>query len=1082
MKKSIVKIWSLALVGIMTVFLISFLVPLNGIEGTGIGRFLGRFHPLVLHFPIACLSLGVLFELTRPFSKFSYLRKAVGPILVLTAVSACVTAIIGILLGGNEGHAGELIERHRFRGISFSVLVCIVAAIYYTSLIAKKRKIWIGYAISLFASVGLMGLTAHDGGSLVHGPTYLADHAPPFLAPLLITHIPDKGSDIKTGSSKPSVISPDHISRFNSDVGAFFNGYCSRCHGDGKQEANVHLASLDPSFEVFSSQHDWERVLGVLGAHRMPPEKAKQPSDGQREAAMNWIHSALEQYAYARRAEQAGAPLRRLTKRELNHVYQDIFNVDIDFTSRLPADPLSELGYDTDANLLMVSMSDLSLYQDVARDAVEKYVAFGERDEAVDHYFVEMEDVYHYGRQDGDKLSYKRAPHPVAREAIEAIKKRREKATPKYRDRLYGPLPFGPIPNGDVPGVGEGRGFARLHEQFMLLRTKHNKGEVVIRAYAAMKPGASETDSPPRLRLEAGWRNIQSLRAKVIGEHDITAPKENPQVVEFRFQLEEVIAPDTARWYEEGDERWLLLVLSNYARHENGILAGSIYGQIDMDLPASATEATPYLEQAATAAKQQENGLKVWRDGDVPYLLLDAVEATITPVNANANSPWVIAIPSTSADSEMEALEESLKILLPKVYRRSVNAEEFDRYKRLFTTLRDSGNSFEKSFRETLVSALISPHFLYLGHPDSRLSPDNPEDKKIAENLYLASRLSFFLWSSLPDETLQEHAENGRLADPAILASETERMLQDPRSKRFTETFAKQWLHLGKLSDTSISEEIYPEYSPQFAKLTEAETISTVQDNFHNDRDARELFQSSHMILNDQLARHYGVKDVLGGDLRRVETGPTEQRSGLLTQASILAMNSDGEDSHPIKRGVWLLERILFDPPPPPPPSVPELDTNNPELAGLSLKQQIEHHRKLSACSGCHEKIDPWGIAFENFDATGKWRDTVLVSGEQKPVDASSVLPGGRANKSLAELRNYLGKEKERELMMGIVQHLMVYALGRELDVLDEAEAKTIYASFRASGYKLTDLTKAIVQSDAFTNRNTSSAQMRNGH
>ncbi len=1082
MAKPITISWLLAGLGVFFVLMAAWLLPLSGIEGQGFDRFLGRFHPLILHFPVACLCFVALFQIVSFAKPLKHLKFLVGPMLILAAISACITVLLGLLLGMNEGHSGALIDRHRTRGIGVAIFSCISAAAYFTAKHTKSRSAWTGYIASFVTAIGLMGLTAHDGGSLVHGPTYLADHAPKILQPLLTTHIPKSNKNAPSSeelNDNQSPLSPELLARFDNEVGNFFGGYCSRCHGDSKQEANVQLDNFDETFSAHNSAYNWRRVMGVLGAHRMPPENSKQPSAQQRDVALKWIEEALEATAFAKRANQENAPLRRLNRREINHSYQDIFDVDVDFVTRLPADAKSEHGYDTDADLLMLSMSDLRLYHDVARQAVETYVHFGERKETRDLYFIEMEDVYHFGRQEGARLSYDRSARALPKPQIELIKSARASSPPVYRDRQYGPLPHGPIPNGDVPGVGEGRGFARLHEQFMLLHTPHKTGEVTVRVHAAMTPGQNNDNSVPRLRLEAGWRNIQSLRVKVIGEKDVTASKDAPEIIEFKFQLEEVIAPETARWDDSGDDRWVLLVLSNYARHENGILAGSIYGQIDMDLPSSATEELPYQEQAAAAAEQQNIGLAHWKKGGVPYLYLDAVEAEITPAKSNPNAPWILPLGSTSdvtgspIESEAKIVRNVLIDFLPKAFRRTVSTVEINHYETLFVKMRENGDPYEDSARETLASALISPAFLYIGYPAPDAGDESNAMQIRAKNNYLASRLSYFLWSSIPDQQLRDLAENEKLTDPATLSHEVDRMLADHRSLRMMRTFATQWMQLHKLSNTSVSEEIYPEYGPQFADLLNEESISTFKDNFQNNRDARELFSSEYMMLNDQLARHYGINGVTGGDIRRVHVGDTKQRAGLLTQGSVLTINSNGQDSHPLKRGVWLLERILNDPPPPPPPSVPELDTNNPLLAGMTLKQQIEHHRSLSACSGCHEKIDPWGVIFENFDATGRWRDTVEVNGETVPVDASSFLVDGTKLDNIAELAEYLDNDPDESRMKSLVYHYMVYALGRDLDVLDEAEAEVIYSSFRASGYKLPALTKFIVQSDAFTNRET---------
>lgn len=1085
MKKPILVIWGVAIIAVAIVQFFALATPINGAEGAGIPRFFGRFHPLILHFPVAFLILAGVLELSRYHRLTAQFTKFTGAMLILAAASACVTVALGLLLAANEGHAGALVERHRGRGIMVALFACAAAAAYYSNALREKRYFAIGYRASLAGAIGMMGLAAHDGGSLVHGPTYLADHAPGFLKPILTTHAGERQRSIAaTAAESGSPISVELRDRFQGEVGSFFGAYCSRCHGDGKQEANVNLATFDPAFNAHMSDHHWNRVLGVLGSHRMPPIDAKQPSNQARAKAISWIQDALTEYAYARRAERANAPLRRLNKREINRVYQDLFKVQSNFVAALPADPKSEHGYDTDANLLLVSMSDLRFYQDIARGAVDRYVRVSEPKDETEYFFVEMEDVYHFGRNEGDDLSHERAPGPLSRAAFQQAIAEHASGPLEFRYRKYGPLPYGLIPTGDVRGVGEGRGFARLHEQFMLLRTTHRRGEVTVRIHAAMTPGRGADASVPRLRLEAGWRKVQSLRVSTIGEYDITASKTDPQIVEFKFRLEDVIIPQKGRRAPESENNWLLLVLSNSARHENGALAGSIYGQVDPNLPSYASEDLPFIEQAEAAAQYQEVGYKTWEEGGVPYLHLDALEAKIVPVASDPSAPWIIAPPANDTPpATADRVREVLERFLPEVFRRPVREEEIQRYLFLFKQLRRSGDSFEIALREVMAAALISPEFLFIGFPEAHSTEDQRIAAELRQNQYLASRLSFFLWSSMPDARLRTLANNRKLTDAAILSAEVDRMLADPKARRLSRAFADQWLQLDKLFNVGVSTTLFPDFGPELARLMAEESRATVADVFHNDRDVRTLFSSEFMILNQELARHYEVDGVWGGDLRRVEVGNVPERAGLMTQASIMTMNSDGRDSHPIKRGVWLLERILDDPPPPPPPSVPDLDTNNPLLADLSLKEKIEHHRSLSACSGCHEKIDPWGVVLENFDAIGRWRDTVKVNETARPrlIDASTTLPDGTEVAGFAEIADYIREEKETDLMGSIVHHMMMYALGRELDILDEQEAKSVESAFRASGYKFSSLIKAIVQTDAFTNRNQNNAELTQG-
>ncbi|WP_158968542.1 DUF1592 domain-containing protein [Paraglaciecola sp. L3A3] len=1103
----------LACVAVASVIYIAQLNPLDGIEGQGLGRFLGRFHPLVLHFPVTCLILAGLFELMAHVKLFAFLKRLVGPILFCAAFSAVSTVVLGLLLAANEGHQGALIERHRMFGITVAVLSCVAWVMYVSAQnqLAIKLMTW-GYRATLFAAICMMSLAAHDGGALVHGPNYLAEHSPKILVPILTNHLPENNDLLLQNSDYENqtkhYISETTFNRFDTEVGSLVEGYCLRCHGESKQEANLRLDKADPSFNHFNSQHEWQRILGVLGSHKMPPDSAKQPSDRQRMTAINWIQTALEEHAYSRRADMAKAPLRRLNKRELNYTYQDLFNVDPDFVSQLPADPKSAHGYDNDAQLLMVSMSDISAYHDIARQAVNRYVKFGKRQpQKTEKYFVELEDVYHFGRAEGDRLSYERAGQPLTDAELATIKQQGKTQKVIYRQRTYGPLPYGDIPQGKS-SAGEGRGFARLHEQFMLLRTSNTVGEVVVKVNAAMTPGKQGDTSVPRLRLEAGWRNEQSLRVKNVGEYDVTQDLTNPQSFEFRFRLEDVIEPKMVRGDHQSHDRWILLVLSNVSRHADGVFAASIYGQSDFSLPSASTVGEALQQQGKKAKQQQESGIKQWRDKQTPMLYLDSLQAEVIPVEAGGTSPWFIKYPgqNTGLDKEKARLKSVLLTYLPKVFRKQqVSQQTYLTYLNLFEKLRNQGDSFTVAVKETMAAALIAPEFLYIGYGQNEAGFDLAEEHENEldirlryDNQYLASRLSYYLWSSMPDDTLTMLADKKQLTDPAVLAEQVERMLADPKAQRFTQTFAKQWLQLAKLEDVTVSPDIYPEYGNELAQLTIQQSVATFQDIFHHNRDARELYFSDHMMLNQQLARLYQVPNVSGGDLIRVKTDSYPPRLGLMTQASVLAMNSDGEDSHPIKRGVWMLERLFNDPPPPPPPSVPELDPNNPVLAGLSLKQKIEHHRKLSGCSGCHEKIDPWGILMENYDATGMWRNEVstykkveLDEAERRrqrkrhvmqvvnkmEVDASSILPDGTTVSSVADLSTYLQQHKQTELMQALVQHMMMYALGRDLDILDEQESAVIYAAFRASGYKLSKLVQAIVNSDGFTNRQLQSKQ-----
>ena len=253
-----------------------------------------------------------------------------------------------------------------------------------------------------------------------------------------------------------------------------------------------------------------------------------------------------------------------------------------------------------------------------------------------------------------------------------------------------------------------------------------------------------------------------------------------------------------------------------------------------------------------------------------------------------------------------------------------------------------------------------------------------------------------------------------------------------------------------------------------------AETITTFQEIFHGDKDARELISSDTVYVNQRLARHYRLPPVTGGQLQAAAVPDYRTRGGLLHQGAILTMTADGAESNPIYRGVWILERLLNDPPPPPPPAVPALEASLADFAGLTLKQKIELHRRQSACKACHAKIDPWGLALENFDAIGAWREEALVINPNtaaqsfSTVDSSTVLPTGEEIEGSSDLVSYLVGQREEQFARSLTWHMMTYALARAPDLGDESELQAIHRYFRTSGYKLSALVLAIVQSEVF--------------
>lgn len=370
--------------------------------------------------------------------------------------------------------------------------------------------------------------------------------------------------------------------------------------------------------------------------------------------------------------------------------------------------------------------------------------------------------------------------------------------------------------------------------------------------------------------------------------------------------------------------------------------------------------------------------------------------------------------------------------------------------------------TFEATVKEVLPAILASPGFLYLA--ESKRS--NPQ----LTDFELASRLSYFLWSTMPDDKLFELAKDGKLTQPDVLRKQVGRMLSDKRSQEFVRNYVDQWLDLDGVHRVAINKNRYKDFWDETKDAMQNETRFFFAELLHHDLSALNLIDSDFTMLNDHLAEHYRINGVNGPNFRRVALNKEDERGGLLTHGSVLYGGSDGKDSHPIRRGVWLLKKLLDDPPPAPPPNVPDLDQEDPKLSGLPLKKQLEVHRNNQACANCHRKIDPWGIAFEDYSAVGRWRGSKGDSGYTQDA-AASILPDGTEIGTLRDLKTYLLKERQADFARALTKNLMTYALGRSLDFSDREMIETIAKKFQKNDFRIRWLIEEIVVSKAFRNR-----------
>jgi hypothetical protein len=398
-----------------------------------------------------------------------------------------------------------------------------------------------------------------------------------------------------------------------------------------------------------------------------------------------------------------------------------------------------------------------------------------------------------------------------------------------------------------------------------------------------------------------------------------------------------------------------------------------------------------------------------------------------------------------------------------RAFRRPATHQEVDQYLGFVTLARKQGDSFEEGVATALQAILVSPDFLYRIERDRPAPAGSPAVP--VGSLELASRLSYFLWSSMPDAELLRVAGQGKLREPAVLAAQVKRMLHDPKSSALVENFAGQWLQFKNIDVVRPDLERFPMFDEALRQAMRRETELFIDYIFRNDRSVLELLDANYTFLNERLARFYGIPGVTGPEFRRVDVSATERGGGILAQASILTVSSYSTRTSPVLRGKWILENLLNAPPPAPPPGVPPLDDSKTGEQG-TLRQQMEEHRKSPACSSCHARMDPLGFGLENFNAIGAWR----TEEGKFPVDASGALPDGRAFQTPAQLKGILKADRD-VFARGLTEKLLIYALGRGLERYDRPTVAGIADKLASRDYKFSQLVLGIVNSLPFQMR-----------
>jgi hypothetical protein len=469
-----------------------------------------------------------------------------------------------------------------------------------------------------------------------------------------------------------------------------------------------------------------------------------------------------------------------------------------------------------------------------------------------------------------------------------------------------------------------------------------------------------------------------------------------------------------------------------------------------------------FVDQKAGNPKRRDRNLHVeWIEIEGPV----GGEAAKLPAS---HDRIMIAKPATKADEEACA-RKILENFGSKAYRRPLNKYEVNRLVKLVIFAQQQGDSFERGIQLAVQAILTSPHFVYRVEIDPK--PNDPDDVHYVNDYELASRLSYFLWSSMPDDELFTEAKNKTLR--ANVGKQARRMLKDPKARALVENFAGQWLQTRNLKTAAPDTGRFPGFNEKLRGDMLRETELFFEAIVKEDRSVLEFIDADFTFLNERLAKHYGIDAVKGEEFRRVKI-TNGQRGGILTQASILTATSNPTRTSPVKRGKWILENILGATIPPPPPDAGELvEGKQAELSG-SLRQRMEQHRSKAICASCHQRMDPLGFGFENYDAVGAWR---TMDGKF-PIDPSGELPGGKTFQGPPELKQILKARKEA-FAKCLAEKMLTYAVGRGVEAYDRRAVEKIAADLGRNDYKFGSLVIGIVESDPFLKRRGQEAAKR---
>ena len=800
----------------------------------------------------------------------------------------------------------------------------------------------------------------------------------------------------------------------------FLEKHCLCCHGSEKEKGDVRIDQFSRDFKSGVDTHLWAEVIEKINAGEMPPKEDQQPTQEEIAAFVTNLDSLIKDGRAARMAARPAVAHYRLSRKEYQNTVYDLLGVRYD-----PAKP-GELNEDTLWHGFERIGSELSL----SPSHVDRY--YRAADIVLDRAFPATSGEARKVRKTAAELRY--GGGKSQQEALD-------------RFGIKRPLRYLLFP-GSVQNALSSHWFGNTGPE--------HSGLYKVRLQAS---GIRPLGGQPA-HLSIGKRTGEETVDGLI-EFDLTAPEDDPQVYEFEVFLEMPATLD-----------FCVVATDVVDRRGGGAFRGA-FGSMGGYIFTHSSETMLLNPNAPQMFDDKGNGL-------FSTVLLDWIEWEGPLVTEAEKSRRNGLVPPDDATPEVVA--DHLQRFAEHAWRRPVKQEELVDYLQSYRAEREAGEKMADAYRIALQGVLTSRNFIYLveGEPVARERLTDWE---------LASRLSYFLWSSMPDEGLFAAAQSGTLCTTdfqsvdttntrrtemsVLLTQEVDRMLTDSRINRFIDDFSRQWLQLHRVGMFPPDKGLYPGYDDWLETSMRAEPVEYFREIFAKNLPIEGFLDSDWTMANARLCDFYGLPEPKTGGFQRVSLKPEEHRGGLLTMGAVLGLTSDGTRHRPVHRGVWVSETIFNKTPPPPPANVNAIEPNPPKSPKSTLRDKLEAHRNDANCAACHAKIDPLGLAWDNYDAIGQWRTREKVAagvGEDPLIDSAGVMPDGRPFSDSIHFKQLLLEDRDK-VARAFIEHLCTYALRRVLTVDDADDVQSIVEEAKNNDYRVKDIVRAVALSDLMRKR-----------